>query len=67
LGVLAGTVIARASDQAMRTYEAMMLRGYQGKMPLAPLSPMSTGERGIMCVVPILLAGAHFLIERLYG
>jgi cobalt/nickel transport system permease protein len=67
VGVLAGTVITRAADQAMRTYEAMTLRGYQGKIPFDSLNPLSIAEWRIMCVVPILLAGAHFLIERLSG
>ena len=32
IGTLAGTVIIRAYDQSLATYEAMMLRGYKGKM-----------------------------------
>lgn len=32
LGVLVGTVVIRAYDQAQNTYQAMILRGYKGKL-----------------------------------
>ncbi len=44
VGVLAGTVITRSMDQAMRTYEAMTLRGYQGSMPFGPLPGLKTTD-----------------------
>lgn len=36
IGALAGTIIIRAYDQSITTYEAMMLRGYRGKMQAMP-------------------------------
>jgi cobalt/nickel transport system permease protein len=34
MGVLAGAVVTRSLDQALRTYEAMVLRGYRGGLSL---------------------------------
>ena len=47
MGVLAGAVMARSLDQALRTYEAMVLRGYQGGLSLSPLPDMSRQELAI--------------------
>jgi cobalt/nickel transport system permease protein len=63
VGVLAGTVITRSMDQAMRTYEAMTLRGYRGQLPFGPLPCMSRVEKGLMCLVPALVLAAHVLVE----
>jgi cobalt/nickel transport system permease protein len=62
-GVLAGTVITRSMDQAIRTHEAMMLRGYRGRQPFGPLPAMSAGETGLMCVVPVLVLGVHLVAD----
>ena len=50
-GVLAGTVVARSMDQAMRTYEAMTLRGYQGRLPMGPLAELKARDWRTMFVV----------------
>lgn len=40
-GVLSGAVILRSIDQAAKTNDAMMLRGYSGKLPVGRLSPFA--------------------------
>jgi cobalt/nickel transport system permease protein len=37
LGSLAGLVMLRSLDQVDRTHEAMLARGYQGRLPLPTL------------------------------
>jgi cobalt/nickel transport system permease protein len=62
LGVLAGTVVVRSMDQAMRTYEAMSLRGYQGSMPFVPLPKMGNSDRrSIALAVPTIIVSYVFL------
>lgn len=57
MGLLAGTVITRSMDQAMRTHEAMVLRGYQGHLPFGPVPPMRPADRIAMVVaIPIIVA-----------
>jgi len=64
LGVLAGTVLTRSMDQAMRTYDAMVLRGYNGRFPFAPLPRMRpvevAGALAVVCGIGILF----FILER---
>ncbi len=56
MGILAGAVVARSLDQALRTYEAMILRGYQGGLSLSPLPDMSRKDwRMIMIILPPIL------------
>ena len=56
MGVLAGAVVARSLDQALRTYEAMVLRGYQGGLCLRPLPDMSRKNwRLLMVILPPIL------------
>ncbi len=53
MGVLAGAVVARSLDQALRTYEAMVLRGYQGGLSLRPFPDMSRKNwRLVMVILP---------------
>ncbi|MBI5249782.1 MAG: cobalt ECF transporter T component CbiQ [Desulfomonile tiedjei] len=64
MGVLAGTVITRSMDQAMRTYEAMTLRGYEGSMHFAPLPGLkATDIRNLAIVLPLILT-VFMLMER---
>ncbi|MCL5126008.1 MAG: cobalt ECF transporter T component CbiQ [Deltaproteobacteria bacterium] len=57
IGVLAGTVITRSMDQAMRTYEAMTLRGYNGAMRFEALPKMPKTEfMGLLIVLPLIIA-----------
>jgi cobalt/nickel transport system permease protein len=62
-GVLAGTVVARSMDQAMRTYEAMTLRGYQGRLPVGPLPRMKAREYWCMLTVPPAIAVVYLIAE----
>lgn len=63
MGVLAGTVITRSMDQAMRTYDAMMLRGYQGHLPFAPLPKMNVSDRRSMILALPLIAVSYYFLE----
>lgn len=58
MGVLTGTVITRSMDQAMRTYEAMTLRGYHGKLIFDPLPKMTGAE-----ITSLLIAAPMVLIS----
>lgn len=44
VGSLAGAVLVKSLDQAARTSEAMVLRGYTGTMPVGALPPLSRRE-----------------------
>jgi len=63
LGVLAGTVVTRSLDQAMRTYEAMSLRGYNGSLPFAPLPAMSAGDRRSIAVALPMIVFSYLFLE----
>lgn len=63
MGVLAGTVMARSLDQALRTHEAMMLRGYHGQFPFGPHSEMRLVERWSMFIVPGVVLAIEMIIE----
>lgn len=43
-GVVGGTVILRAMDQAVQTNQAMKVRCYRGEIPLSPLPPFPWKE-----------------------
>jgi cobalt/nickel transport system permease protein len=64
IGILAGTVMARSIDQAFRTHEAMMLRGYQGRYPFGPLAGMSRVDRWLAGVAPCFVVAAFLVAER---
>jgi len=63
MGVLAGTVVARSMDQAMRTYEAMTLRGYQGRLPMQPLGKLSAWDWRIIFVTPLGVVSVYLILE----
>jgi cobalt/nickel transport system permease protein len=44
VGTLAGAVLVKSLDQAARTSEAMLLRGYAGTMPVGTLPPVPRAE-----------------------
>ena len=55
LGTLAGTVMGRSVDQAVRTFEAMTLRGSQGVIPLSPLPGIALKDRlVIVSALPVV-------------
>jgi len=63
IGVLAGTVITRSMDQAMRTYEAMELRGYQGSFPFGPLPKMRRVDLyAVIGAIP-MIAASYLILE----
>ncbi|MGB6066112.1 MAG: cobalt ECF transporter T component CbiQ [Desulfomonilaceae bacterium] len=62
-GVLAGTVVVRSMDQAMRTHEAMTLRGYQGRLPVGVLPKLKTADYFSMLAVPTLTAALYVIAE----
>jgi cobalt/nickel transport system permease protein len=64
VGVLAGTVITRSMDQAMRTYEAMTLRGYQGSMPFGPMPGLKATDAMKLAVVLPLIFTVFLIMER---
>lgn len=64
VSVLAGTVVGRSMDQAMRTYEAMTLRGYTGKYPFAPMAGMRRSDWIVMVTTCALVVAAYVLLER---
>jgi len=62
VGVLAGTVMTRSIDQALRTYEAMVLRGYRGRLPFGPFPALRRSDLyPLMVAMPIILACYLFL------
>ncbi|MGA2402597.1 MAG: cobalt ECF transporter T component CbiQ [Syntrophobacteraceae bacterium] len=63
IGVLAGTVMILSMDQAVRTYDAMVLRGYKGYVPFGSLPAMSGKDRWILVLVPGIVLVAYLMCE----
>ncbi len=63
-GILAGAVIMRSMDQAIRTQEAMTLRGYKGSMPFPPMKPMTWTMVGQLFYTVAVIVIFHLLLER---
>ena len=59
-GVVAGTVILRSVDQAVRAHEAMRVRGYCGEMPFGPLPALARRDWFVLGGAMILLGGAYW-------
>jgi cobalt/nickel transport system permease protein len=64
MGSLAGLVILRSLDQSERTHEAMIARGYQGRMPLPTLPAMRTMDRVIVLLSLLIIAAGYVAAER---
>jgi cobalt/nickel transport system permease protein len=64
VSVLAETVVGRSMDQAMRTYEAMTLRGYKGEYPFAPLPEMRRSDWLVLLTTSAAVVAAYVLVER---
>ncbi len=64
-GLLGGTVILRAMDQAVATNEAMRVRGYNGKIPLGPMPALARCDAWILGGSGVVLAGLFFGTEVL--
>lgn len=63
LGMLAGSVLILSMDQALRTHEAMTMRGYRGTIPLGPMTPMTRRDWWILASTVGLLVFAYVFIE----
>ena len=61
-GVLAGSLALRSIEQAERTHDAMVVRGYRGRMPLPPLPPLPQRDWAALAILLVLLAGAFWFV-----
>ncbi len=59
-----GTVVIRSVDQAMRTHEAMVLRGYRGSIPCAACVPCAACTQIYFVTLSLLTLGLYYLLER---
>lgn len=64
MGSLAGIVALRSIDQAERTHEAMVARGYQGSLPIPTLGALSRRDRWIIAATVTFIVSALLLAER---
>jgi cobalt/nickel transport system permease protein len=62
-GNLAGTVLIRSFDQAARTHEAMVLRGYKGSLLPGPLPDSCRSDWARLAGGAAVLAAAYFFLE----
>jgi len=70
IGVLAGAVLCRSYDQALRTAQAMRARGFTGQMPRVPMRPIRRHDVAatlawLLCIAA--LAGAGYGIQWFVG
>jgi cobalt/nickel transport system permease protein len=63
MGAVCGTVIIRSVDQATRTHEAMVLRGYRQEIPFGPMPPLPARD----CVVAGAAVFALLLLYAVIG
>jgi len=64
MGSLAGIVVLGALEQAEKTHEAMLARGYQGFLPFPALPQLPRKQLAIACIAITVIAAACFLAER---
>ncbi len=62
-GTLAGAVLVRSFDQAARTHEAMVLRGYKGSLPVGPMPHSGLSDLLLLASGATILAAAYFFLE----
>jgi cobalt/nickel transport system permease protein len=62
-GVVAGTVILRSVDQAVRAHEAMRVRGYRGEMPFGALPALARRDWLVLGGGLCLLMGVYWMLE----
>ncbi len=62
-GTLAGAVMLRSFDQAARTHEAMVLRGYKGFIPPGPMPDSCPGDWLRLACGAAILGVAYFFLE----
>jgi cobalt/nickel transport system permease protein len=63
-GSLAGIVILRSLDQAERSHEAMIARGYRGRLPLARLPALPPRQWMLAASGVMIVATAYLLAAR---
>lgn len=64
VGSAAGIVLLRSLDQAQKSHEAMVARGYRGAFPLPVLPPLSRSEATVACAGVAAIALVFALAER---
>jgi cobalt/nickel transport system permease protein len=64
LGVLSGAVIVQSLEQAQKTHEAMVARGYQGRMPFGPMPKFSPRDGLALGLAFGVLFGLYLVTER---
>lgn len=64
LGNLAGSVMLSSLDQAERSHDALVARGYQGVFPLPTLPPLHWRQRLLAFTGVVVVAAVFFLAER---
>jgi cobalt/nickel transport system permease protein len=62
-GALAGLVLLRCLEQADRTHEAMVARGYTGRLPLARLPPLRRAAWATLVVWTLAVVLAFLVVE----
>lgn len=66
MGTLLGTIIIRAYDQAVATYEAMMLRGYKGKMQTLSQEERLTLKDACAAVISMVVLISLLTINHIF-
>jgi cobalt/nickel transport system permease protein len=64
MGAVCGTVIIRSVDQATRTHEAMVLRGYRQQIPFGPMPPLTATTCYATALAMAVLLTLYALIGR---
>jgi len=62
-GMVAGTVILRSIDQAVRAHEAMRVRGYRGEIPFGSLPALARRDWVVIAGAMLLFGGAYWVLE----
>jgi cobalt/nickel transport system permease protein len=63
LGVLSGVVIVKSLEQAQRTHEAMLARGYKGHTPFGPMPALSPKDGWTLGLSLGVLIGLYLATE----
>jgi cobalt/nickel transport system permease protein len=65
-GVVAGVVVLRAVDQAVRTNEAMCVRGYRGEIPQNAMPPLERRDWWIMSDAVLAVVVVHIITGDIF-
>ena len=66
MGNLGGVVLLRSIDQAEKTHEAMVARGYEGLLPIPAPPALCRRDRWLSGGCLAAIAAAYFLAERFF-